>query len=102
MSEIKFYVPEDETIPTDLRVYVGNNYVEYERIEGGFRFRTLTEDEELAMEIVKDIVQTMIREHDDSMYGVSWRTISLQVIPQEDRYKIGTLIEWKYRVRDSY
>ena len=102
MSDIKFYIPNDETIPTELRLYVGDVYVTYERTNGGFTFRILLDNEEKAMEVAKEIVQKMIREHDESQHGVSWRTVSLKVIPQEVRYKIGTLIEWKYRVRDSY
>ena len=102
MSEINFYIPNDETIPTDLRLYVDDIYVTYERTNGGFIFHISLDDEEKAMEVAKEIVQKMIREHDESQHGVSWRTVSLQVIPQEDRYKIDTLIEWKYRVRDSY
>lgn len=102
MSEINFYIPNDETIPTDLRLYVDDIYVTYERTNGGFTFHISLDDEEKAMEVAKEIVQKMIREHDESQHGVSWRTVSLQVIPQENRYKIDTLIEWKYRVRDSY
>ena len=102
MSEINFYIPNDETIPTDLMLYVDDIYVTYERTNGGFTFHISLDDEEKAMEVAKKIVQKMIREHDESQHGVSWRTVSLQVIPQEDRYKIDTLIEWKYRVRDSY
>lgn len=102
MSDIKFYIPDDETIPTELRLYVGDVYVTYERTNGGFTFHILLNDEEKAMEVAKEIVQKMIREHDESQHGVSWETVSLKVIPQEVRYKIGTLIEWKYRVRDSY
>lgn len=102
MSEIKFYIPKDETIPTDLRLYVGGIYVTYERIEGGFTFHVFLDDEEKALAIVSEIVQQMIREHDESQHGVSWRTVSFEVVPQEERYRFGTLIEWKYRVRDSY
>jgi hypothetical protein len=102
MSEIKFYIPNDETIPTDLRLYVDDVYVTYERTKGGFTFHILLDDEEKALEVAKEIVQKMIREHDESQHGVSWRTVSLQVIPQEDRYIIDMVIEWKYRVRDSY
>ena len=101
MSEINFYIPNDETIPTDLMLYVDDIYVTYERTNGGFTFHISLDDEEKAMEVAKKIVQKMIREHDESQHGVSWRTVSLQVIPQEDRYKIDTLIEWKYRVRDA-
>lgn len=102
MSDIKFYVPKGETIPTDLRLYVDDVYVTYERTKGGFAFRILLDDEERAMDVAKEIVKKMKIEHDESQHGVSWRTISLEVIPQEERYRIDTLIEWKYRVRDSY
>lgn len=102
MSEIKFYIPKDETIPTDLRLYVGDVYVDYERIKGGFRFRVFLDDEDLAMKIAEEIVQQMIREHDESEHGVSWRTVSLEVVPEEERYRVGTTIDWQYRVRDSY
>jgi len=102
MSKIKFYIPKDETIPTDLSLYVDNVYVQYEKINGGFAFHVFLDDETKAMEVVNKIVQQMIREHDESQHGVSWRTVSLEVVPQEERYKIGTMIEWKYRVRDSY
>lgn len=102
MSEIRFYIPEGETIPTDLQVYVDDVYVVYERISGGFRFRVFLDDEDRALDIVEEIAQTMIREHDESERGVSWRTVLLEVVPQEERYKIGTVIDWKYRVRDSY
>ena len=102
MSEIKFFIPKDETIPTDLRLYCDDVYVTYERIKGGFAFRISLYDEEKAMEVAKKIVNQMKLEHDDSQHGVSWRTVSLEVIPQDERYQIDTLIEWKYRVRDSY
>lgn len=94
MSDIKFNIP--------LALYVDDVYVTYERTNCGFIFHILLDDEEKAMEVAKEIIQKMIREHDESQHGVSWRIVSLEVIPQKERYKIGTLIEWKYRVRDSY
>ena len=102
MSDIKFYIPKSETIPTDLRLYVDDIYVEYERIDGGFRFGILLDDEEEAMKIAEQIVAQMVQDHDESQHGISWRTISLEIEPQEERYKIGTNVVWKYRVRDSY
>ena len=102
MSDIRFYIPKSETIPTGLRLYVDDVYVTYERIDGGFAFRISLDDEEKAMEVAEKIIRQMKFEHDESQHGVSWRTVSLEVIPQEERYKIDTLIEWKYRVRDSY
>ncbi len=102
MADIRFYIPKDETIPTDLRLYVENVYVVYKRIQGGFRFYISLDDEEKAIEVAEKIVQKMKREHDESEHGVSWRTVSLEIVPQEERYKFGTIIDWKYRVRDSY
>ena len=102
MSDIRFYIPNSETIPTALRLYVDDVYVEYARIQDGFRFYISLEDEQQAMDAAKEIVQKMIREHDESEHGVSWRTVSLEIVLQEERYRIGTVVEWKYRVRDSY
>lgn len=102
MKDIKFYVPKNETIPTELRLYVNDVYVKYERVQNGFRFYIFLEDEQQAMDIAKEIVQKMIWEHDESEHGVSWRTVSLEIVPVEERYRIGTVVEWKYRVRDSY
>lgn len=101
-SNIRFYIPKYETIPTNLLLYVGDVFVRYERIHGGFRFYIDTKDETEAMEIAEKIVQKMKLEHDESQHGVSWRTLSLEIVPQDERYKIGTIIDWKYRVRDSY
>ena len=50
----------------------------------------------------EEIVEKMEYEHDESQHGVSWRTKSLVIIHQEERYKIGTIIDWEYYVRDSY
>jgi hypothetical protein len=112
INKIQFYIPKDERIPTDLRlcvrrsaekeVLVDDVYVTYRRIESGFLFIISLKDEEEAMRIAEDIVQVMKEDHDESQHGVSWRTVSLSVIPQEERYRIDTLVEWKYRVRDSY
>jgi hypothetical protein len=112
MNKIQFYIPKDERIPTDLRlcvqrsaekeIFVDDVYVTYKRIEGGFLFIISLKDEEEAMRIAEDIVQVMKKDHDESQHGVSWRTVSLSVVPQEERYRIDTLVEWKYRVRDSY
>ena len=102
MSEIKFYIPKGETIPTDLRLYVGDVYVHYERIKSGFRFHISVDDEDKAIDVTKEITDKMKREHDESQHGVSGRTVSLEVVPQDERYRIDTVVDWIYRVRDSY
>lgn len=100
--KIEFYTPKGETIPTDLRLKVDGDQIKYERVKNGFLFKTLIDDEEKAFEIVHEIVKQIEIEHDESEHGVSWRTVSLSVVPQEERYKIGTWVRWEYRVRDSY
>ena len=101
-DDIRFYVPKDETIPTDLRLYVGGVYVDYWRTDSGFRFSILLDDENQAMKIAEKIVERMKFEHDEPEHGISWRTKSLFVVHQEERYEIGTIIDWEFYVRDSY
>lgn len=119
MNKIQFYIPKSERIPTDLRlcvqrsaekeVLVDDVYVTYKRIykvglpsESGFLFRISLKDEKEAMRIAEEIVQIMKADREELQHGVSLQTVSLAVIPQEERYRIDTLIRWKYRVHDSY
>ncbi len=102
MNDIKFYIPKDLTIPTDLALYVGDTYVKYERISGGFRFYICEDDESKAMKIAEQIAEQIIDEHDESAHGVTWRTVELKIVEQEERYKVGTNIDWFFRIRDSY
>ena len=101
-DNIRFYIPNGITIPTALILYVGDIYVCYNKIKGGFRFHIHEDDEEKAMEIAKQIAHKMEYEHDESQHGVTWETIEFKIVEQEERYKIGTDIDWFYRVRDSY
>ena len=109
MSKISFYIPKDTTVPTDLRLqYTADNGrlfdVLYERIDNGFRFDIYPpveeENPEIYENVVEDIIDTMIDEHDESQYGVTWETVSLEFNESNMPYEIIAL--WKYRVRDSY
>lgn len=100
MSDIKFYIPKSETIPTELRLYVDDVYVTYERTNYGYDFHILLDDKGEALEVAKKIANKMIYENEEPQHGVSWRTISFEVFT--DPYGIGTTVRWKYRVRDSY
>lgn len=97
---IEFYIPKGETIPTDLRLKVDDVDVYYERIKGGFRFIVYVNSDEKALEIVGKIAQQMIIDHDESQHGVSWRTVSTELVTDELEWR--RIVEWKYRVRDSY
>lgn len=100
MSNIRFFIPSYETIPTDLMLYVDDVYVAYKRIDKGFLFDVFLDDEDEAMKIAKKITDQMEREHDGSQYGASWQTVSLKVIPQDDPFKIDTQVEWIYRMEE--
>lgn len=99
MSEIKF-VTNRYKIPLTLEVEVDGISVTYIGMTGGFEFTAWTADREKAFDAVKKIVDEIIRERSDHKHFVSWRTESLEVVENDDRYGY-TQIEWKYYVRDS-
>ena len=99
---VKFYTPQDLTIPTDLIADVDGTNVYYERIKGGFKFDVITDSDEVALEIAKQVIDVMIRDHDEPQHGVSWRTISIEVDPEPTEWGFYKTVIWKYRVRDSY
>lgn len=97
---IKFFIPSGLTIPTDLTLDVDGTKVNYERIKNGFRFIIFTESGDEAFNVVNQIIDTMISEHDESEHGVSWRTTSFKFFPTNCDFK--HVFEWTYRIRDSY
>lgn len=97
---IKFHIPKDITIPTDLMLVVDNIEVYYKRISGGFEFRIGVDNDAKAIEIANEIIAVMKNEHDESQHGVSWRTLSVELVPSD--WDFERVVIWKYRVRDSY
>lgn len=102
MNEITFYVPEKETIPTALRLIVGDTFVTYERIVSGFCFEISTDDEQKALSVANEIVERIIQEHDESEHGVTWRTVSLEIDNSTNTFGFYKVVLWKYRIRDAY
>lgn len=102
MSEIKFYMPHGHKIPVEFILYVDDVFVKYKRIKDGFRFYVLLKNEAKAMEVVEEIIDRIKWENEEPQYGITWCTVSLEIVPQDERYKINTIIDWVYRVRDSY
>lgn len=97
---IRFWKPSDELIPTDLWLMVGDVKVQYGRIHRGFRFEVYESDAEKSKGIVDKIIERMLNDHDESQYGVSWRTVSLEEV--QSAWTGCHVYEWCYRVRDSY
>ena len=100
--KIDFYIPTDETIPTQLRVKVDDQYdVYYRRLVGilGYEFtffKCQGITKEMATAITDDIVSQMI---DQSYYhGSQWREDKVRTI-DENGYKI--VIKVYFRVRDA-
>lgn len=87
MSDIKFFIPEKQTIPTALESQVDGVLVTlegvpitYEHIKDGFRFYVWTENRDKAVEIVKEIVAKIKSEHDDPKHFVTWQMVSIDVL----------------------
>ena len=106
VDDIQFYIPPNITVPTGLVLMVNGVRVDYEHYHftDVFDFYVNTTDKELAMKIVNKIVTRIQNEHNDFKHGVTWRTVHLTIVTEDDyieRYGIIRIM-WKYRVRDSY
>ena len=97
---IRFYIPSNELIPTNLQLEVGTIRVRYERILLGFRFTVYESDAGKARDVVDEIVKQMLIDHDEPQHGISWRTVSLEEV--QNPWVGCHVYEWFYRVRDSY
>lgn len=102
MANVEFYIPKNISVPLDLTVCVDGEYINYARTDGGFIFSTRIKDKEKAMDAVKQIINVIVAEHDEVAHGVWWETKSLEFVEQEERYKIGENILWRYRIKDIY
>lgn len=105
-DDIQFYIPPNITIPTGLVLMVDGIRVDYEHYHftDVFDFYINTTDKELAMKVANKIVTRIQNEHNDFKHGVTWRTVHLTIVTEDDcieRYGIIRIM-WKYRVRDSY
>ena len=106
VNNIQFYIPPDITVPTGLVLMVDGVRVDYEHYHFTevFDFYVDTTDKELAMAIVEKIVARIQEEHNDFKHGMTWRTVYLKIVTEDDyieRYDTIRVM-WKYRVRDSY
>ncbi len=99
--DIRFHIPKDQIIPTDLILKADDVMAKYCRIKGGFIFDVYTGDAEKARDIVQAVVRQMIVDHDESQHGVTWETVSLNEISNASWVGCHSYA-WTYRVRDSY
>lgn len=100
---VKFYIPGGEVIPTKLRLFVGEKYVSYIRLNDQFGYDfefNNGETEAEAIELAKYLAQIMCDQSYD--HGQEWRVISVELVNQEKRFKIGEIVRVLFRIRDSY
>lgn len=101
--DIKFFIPDDQTIPTQLRLLVDGIHVYYEKMRNAlyYRFEVYTNDEDKAREIVEECARIMSDQSYD--HGASWRTIKVELydvnkfkdVPLSFVYTVG------FRKRDA-
>lgn len=94
---IRFYIPKDQIIPTNLRLKADNVDVFYERLGDGlgYEFEVFTTDTDLAKNIVDTIADLMCSQSYD--HGAEWRVTYTKMIPQD--YSI--VVQVRFRVRDA-
>ena len=103
-EEIKFYIPEFETIPTKLRLKKGNIQIIYKRCEDNFAYEfdiyELNSEQE-GKELVKEIANQMCLQSYD--HGQEWIITDIEIKECEinNLIKHGTWIV-KFRIKDIY
>lgn len=97
--DIKFYVPKDEIIPTQLRLEVDGKIVVYNRVSDKFAydFEVYHATREEAEEIVNQIVRKMCYQSYD--HGAEWRVINKEILYHS--YASYT-IRVHFRIKDCY
>lgn len=101
--DTKFYIPEHQEIPTELRLIAEDKHVIYRRLQDafGYDFEFFSgESVDEAMEIAKKLAEIMCAQSFD--HGSEWRIVSVNPVQQCERFKIGETIRVLFRVRDSY
>lgn len=85
MSEIIFQ-ENDYKVPLTLGVKVDGESVTYNKVDGGIHFTVWLGDTGKALSIVNKIISQMKAWYDDQGYGVSWKTISVEVTEESAWY----------------
>ncbi|WP_087066434.1 hypothetical protein [Intestinibacillus massiliensis] len=99
---IAFYIPKEQTIPTQLRIRVDNEIdVYYERLKDafGFKFEFFKHQGvtmEMATEIVNEIVSRMVSQSYD--HGAHWRECCVREIENAE-FELSITVF--FRVRDA-
>lgn len=100
--KIDFYIPKDETIPTQLRVKVNEQYdVYYERLAHAFGYRfSFFKFQGVTQEMARAITDEIVLRMTDQSYdhGAQWREDETREFTEND-YTITIVVH--FRVRDA-
>lgn len=100
--DVKFYIPKDETIPTQLRVKVDDKYdVYYDKSPEGFAydFRFFNDAKDHYETILDAIVSRMCSQSYD--HGASWRETKREIIKPTEKWWDDLIVRVYFRVRDA-
>lgn len=95
--EIKFFIPDDQTIPTQLRLTADGVHVYYNRLPDRFayRFTVYTQDENAAANIVEEIAHIMVNQSYD--HGASWRIKTIVQVSDESVMSYTYDVDFRFR-----
>lgn len=99
---IEFYIPKDETIPTQFRLKVDGMDVYYDKVYGEFAydFTLWGEARDNSTAIVDEIVRRMCNQSYD--HGAEWRERKREIIEQGDEEWSALVIRVYFRIKDAY
>lgn len=103
-NNIEFYIPEDQTIPTELRLRKGKVHIFYKKLKDkfGYEFKLYEIDvKEQGEDIVKEIANMMCVQSYD--HGQEWRIVNIECIEFNDNsWGKSGIWQVEFRIRDSY
>ena len=100
--KIEFYIPKDETIPTQLRLKVDGMDVYYEKVDGEFAydFTLFGKAKAKPTEIIDQIVSVMCNQSYD--HGSEWRESRRKVLHSPVEEWDHLIIRVYFRIKDAY
>ena len=100
--KIEFYIPKDQTIPTQLRLKVDGLDVYYDKVNDAFTydFTLWGQARKNGTAIVDEIVRRLCNESYD--HGAEWRETKREVIEEGVEDWEPIVIRVYFRVKDSY
>ena len=100
--KIEFYIPEDQIIPTKLRLKVDDKYdVYYHEDENDFAwfFTFYGEAKDHYEEILEEVVSKMKFQSYD--HGACWREIGREITHLPEEFWDKLTVKVKFRIRDA-